>query len=394
MGLRVNLLQRSFLAAFLSMQQHVVCIFSISIRFPNSQAHEWQPYPIFGMLITGRYPWAIEDALRKYGDVVRIAPNELVFLTPQAFLDIYSPHQKNLEVFVKTNFQNRGKDLGGIIWEENPARHREVAKKLSPAFSNRSIKTLEPVAHEYMDHFVAKMKDLESEPTGVGLMQWTNWLAMDSAADMAWNEKLHQMRDGQLIEDFNAFTTVMQVFKRFPLLHPLQYLAAPIAKLKVLSAMEATVRDGVLRRIERRGNTEHVDLFDYILPVDDPVPSGRGELIHIGALAQQMMFANYGPMSDWYYGTLLFLVEEPEYLYYLSKEIRDKFKSYYDIKPSVLASLPFLNACLEESLRLLPSNNTGLPRISPGTIIDRQYVPKGVSSLSVYPTYFDGVAIG
>lgn len=112
--------------------------------------------------------------------------------------DIYSPHQKNLEAFVKTNFQNRGKDLGGIVWEEDPVRHREVSKKLSPAFSNRSIKALEPVAHEYMDYFVAKMKELGSEPKGVGLMEWTNWLAMDQAADMAWNEKLHQMRDRRL----------------------------------------------------------------------------------------------------------------------------------------------------------------------------------------------------
>lgn len=46
-----------------------------------------------------------------------------------------------------------------------------------------------------MDYFVAKMKELGSEPTGVGLVEWTNWLAMDQAADMAWNEKLHQMRD-------------------------------------------------------------------------------------------------------------------------------------------------------------------------------------------------------
>ncbi|KAH6696657.1 hypothetical protein BKA61DRAFT_741584, partial [Leptodontidium sp. MPI-SDFR-AT-0119] len=34
--------------------------------------------------LSERYPWAIENALRNYGDVVRIAPNELVFVTPQA----------------------------------------------------------------------------------------------------------------------------------------------------------------------------------------------------------------------------------------------------------------------------------------------------------------------
>ena len=143
--------------------------------------------------------------------------------------------------------------------------------------------------------------------------------------------------------------------------------------------MEAAVRDGVLRRIERRGHTEHVDLFDYVLPADRPVPSSPRELTHVGALAQQMMFANYGPMADWYYGTLLFLLEEPECLRCLSKEIRDSFENYSDITPSTLASLPFLHACFEESLRLLPSNNTGLPRISPGAMIDGRYVPKGVS---------------
>lgn len=186
---------------------------------------------------------------------------------------------------------------------------------------------------------------------------------------------------------FNAFATVMQVFKRFPLLHPLQYLAAPIAKLKALSAMEAAVRNGLLRRIDCRRDTEHVDLFDYVLPDDCPVPTDGQELIHIGSLAQQMMFANYGPMSDWYYGTLLFLLEEPECLQRLSKEIRETIESYQDIMPSSLNSLPFLHACLEESLRLLPSNNTGLPRLSPGTTIDGYHVPKGVSST---PSYFGG----
>lgn len=171
----------------------------------------------------------------------------------------------------------------------------------------------------------------------------------------------------------------MQVFKRFPLLHPLQYLAAPAANLKALSAMKVAVRDGVLQRIERRCNTEHVDLFDYILPAEQPVPSDQCELVHIGALAQQMMFANYGPMSDWFYGTILFLLQEPECLQHVSKEIRNKFESYQDITPSALSSLSYLHACLEESLRLLPGNNTGLPRISPGAIIDGNYVSKGVS---------------
>lgn len=42
------------LCRYLSMQQHDVCIFSISIHFPSSQALEWQQFPISGMLIIGK----------------------------------------------------------------------------------------------------------------------------------------------------------------------------------------------------------------------------------------------------------------------------------------------------------------------------------------------------
>lgn len=32
----------------------------------------------------GRYPWMIEAVFKQYGDVVRIAPNELAFFTVEA----------------------------------------------------------------------------------------------------------------------------------------------------------------------------------------------------------------------------------------------------------------------------------------------------------------------
>jgi cytochrome P450 len=118
---------------------------------------------------------------------------------PQAFTDIYLPQHKNLEDFVKTDFNNRGKDLGGIIWEEDPVRHRSVAKKIAPAFSSRFLRSLEPVVHEHMDYFVARMREMSDEnAAGVPLVRWTNWLAMDMAADVAWNEKMHQMRDSKV----------------------------------------------------------------------------------------------------------------------------------------------------------------------------------------------------
>jgi cytochrome P450 len=92
------------------------------------------------------------------------------------------------------------------------------------------------------------------------------------------------------------------------------------------------------------------------------------------------MFAGWGPMADLFYGVLVLLLENPESHQVLVKEVRETFSSYEEIIPGkTLTSLSYLRACIEETLRMLPSNNTGLPRISPGAMVDGQYIPKGVS---------------
>lgn len=253
--------------------------------------------------------------------------------------DIYSPHQKRLESFVKTNVNDRGKDLGGIIWQEHPVKHREVAKKVSPAFSNRSLKAMEPMMHKYMDYFVKKMKQLGGAPDGIELGRWTEWLAMDMSADLSWSEEMDQMRNSRLLKmlafmtlktdfnsevknsvyldvllGFNTFTTVIQVFKRFPLLSPFQFFAAPVAKLSSFAAMEKITRDSVGERVDKRGTTEHFDFFESIMPADSPLPTDLRELTHLGSVAVQLMFAGFNPMSDWFYSTVFFLLEDDRHM--------------------------------------------------------------------------------
>ncbi|KAI0397649.1 cytochrome P450 [Xylariaceae sp. FL0594] len=391
-----SIMSSSFWADYgvVSILLSLIAAYGISSAFYFSYLHPLSRYPGPRLAavsnlwyayhwLSGRYPWAIEDALRTYGPVVRIAPNELVFFTPAAFTDIYAPHHKNLETFVKTDFQDRGQDLGGIIWERDPHRHREVARKLSSAFSSRTVRKMEPLVHKYIDYFVARMKELGSD--GVPIARWTNWLAMDLSADMAWNEKMYQMRDMKdsihldVLISFNKFATVMQVFKRFPLLRPFQYLFVPITKVRVFSAMEAVTRESILRRIDQRGKTEHEDYFDYILPPDSPVPTDTRELVHIASVSLQTMFAAWGPMADLFYGALVLLLHEPSSYEVLVQEIRGQFKAYDAITPTAVNSLAYLQACLEETLRLLPSNDTGLPRTSPGATVDGQYIPKGTT---------------
>ncbi|KAI1816778.1 cytochrome P450 [Poronia punctata] len=332
--------------------------------------------------LSGRYPWATEEALRTYGDVVRIAPNELLFFTPQAFTDIYSAHVKNHETFRKTDLNSRGDKHGGLLFEQDPVRHRKVAKQVAPAFSSKSTRAKEPRLHKYIDTFVLRMWMYGNG--GVDVSKWCNWLAMDISADTAYNRQMHQMRDMKnsailtVLLGFNAFTTIDQVSKRFSILGKLKYLFLPLSSVKSMKEMNQTSRDELQRRIEKKGDTEDLDFFEQLVPAGRIVPDDPDEFRHLEQVATQLLFAGFEPVSAWIYSTLFQLIRHPECLEILTTEIRNAFARYDDISSSALAELEYLNACLEESMRLLPSNNTGLPRVSPGATVDGTYVPPGV----------------
>lgn len=72
-------------------------------------------------------------------------------------------------------------------------------------------------------------------------------------------------------------------------------------------------------------------------------------------------------------------MKTPTALEALQFEVRSHFKSYDDIDAASAARLPFLQAVINEALRIQPAGSQGFPRISPGVVIDGRYIPPGVS---------------
>lgn len=83
-----------------------------------------------------------------------------------------------MEAFVKTDFEDLGEGEGGISAETDPLKHREVAKKMAPAFSMRNFKAKESTLQKYVDLFVDRMKELGSSKRGIEMRRWADWLSM------------------------------------------------------------------------------------------------------------------------------------------------------------------------------------------------------------------------
>ncbi|KAI3325966.1 cytochrome P450 [Xylariaceae sp. AK1471] len=343
--------------------------------------------------ISGRYPWVIEEALRRYGDVIRIAPNELVFLTPQAAKgqlpdDIYLTQEKNLESFVQVGYDTPDTGDNGISGEPNPVRHREIAKRLAPAFSNKNLMAKEHTIQKHINLFIEKMECLEGKD--IELRQWSDWLALDLSADMTYGQDLGQvrdMKDSVFLKStlkLNLFLTLSQISRKFSyatgvILTPFVYLAIPVSVWFAIPNLIKPTGKDIQDRINRKGHTEHLDYLEQILPLDKPTLKKK-ELSHLQNVAFQILLASWQPLANQFYSIILFLLQEPDAYATLVSEVRAAFSDEGEITMKNIATgnLKYLHACISEGLRLHAETVDGLPRISPGATVDGHYIPQGI----------------
>ncbi|VUC34838.1 unnamed protein product [Clonostachys rosea] len=345
---------------------------------------------------SGRYPWIIEDVLKTYGDVVRIAPNELVFITPQAAKDIYLAQEKNLELFVQVGYDALDTGDGGITGETNPVRHREIAKKLAPAFSSRNLRAKEAAIHKHIDLFVHRMKEYGGDEKGADMRRWAEWLGLDLSADMTYcinMGHLQDMKDSLLVRStfkLNMFILMSQIVRKFRILTPLAYLTIPPSVWFDMPELLKLNTSDVQTRLKNRDNMEHLDYFEQLVPINQPIPQDQKELYHLQNVAWQLLLASWQPLANQFYSLILFLLKDPNAYATLAKEVREEFSDYDAIKLDSVERLKYLQGCANESFRLHQETTDGLPRISPGSIVDGTYIPRGISYFSAArsPRYF------
>jgi len=81
-------------------------------------------------------------------------------------------------------------------------------------------------------------------------------------------------------------------------------------------------------------------------------------------------------------GALFYLLSNPTALSKLTNELRTTFQDTKDMNFVKLANAPYLNACLQEALRLYPPVAAVLPRTTQkgGAVINGHFIPEGVRS--------------
>lgn len=96
------------------------------------------------------------------------------------------------------------------------------------------------------------------------------------------------------------------------------------------------------------------------------------------AQANVLIVAGFDPITNLLSALVYYLCRSPDKTQKLVKEIREAFSSYDEINADALQNLKYLQAVLDEGLRIHTNAAFGLPRLSPGAEVDGDYIPKGV----------------
>lgn len=126
-----------------------------------------------------------------------MAPNELSISTTPAAKDIYGHVSKGRSTFVKSEFYNAPKgEAPNIVTLRDLKKHQETRKRLSHAFSAKSLRLQTDVVIQYVDMFVKQVERLGSSPKGIRIDEWYNWLTFDIIGDLAFGDSFGAVAEG------------------------------------------------------------------------------------------------------------------------------------------------------------------------------------------------------
>ncbi|KAK1690189.1 cytochrome P450 [Colletotrichum godetiae] len=354
------------------------------------------------------------DLHRKYGDVVRIAPDELAYADPVAWKEIMGHRagsvatggQAPLEFEKSETFYRPIADLPRDIITAPGPEHARLRRTLSHGFSDRSLREQQPVIMKYVDVFIAKLRELaeapvqkayrdegdggsatdlrekETELEPVNLTLWYNYCTFDIIGDLAFGEPFGCLEEGDLhpwvrtIFDMIRLGVALQTANHFSVLR--RFITAVMSTKAMRERRfehQAMTMDKLKRRIalaEREGS--RADLLDGLLKKKE---EWNLSLQQLEGNASIIIIAGSETTATLLSGVTYLLLKNPEKMKKLVNEVRTTFDKESDVTLTSVNKLTYMLACLDEALRVYPPVPTGLPRTVPagGATICGDFLP-------------------
>lgn len=117
----------------------------------------------------------ISELHNKYGDVVRVAPNELSYAAAEGWNQIYGYRHGKSEIPKDPTFYSSLSSRPESILNAPLSRHGQLRKSISHGFSERALRGQEDVIRGYADRVVERMKGFcDGASAELDMVRWYN----------------------------------------------------------------------------------------------------------------------------------------------------------------------------------------------------------------------------
>lgn len=355
------------------------------------------PGPIFGRLTSKRgllhlvmgkaESMALAD-YEAYGDVYVCKPNTVYLCDPKDACTVLNSHE-----FRKTDmyriFEYEGTPNVSTITDTAEANRRR--RQLHPFFTHSFLARMESLILQYgvsalnkkWDKLLAE--DRESGRATVVNYRYDTQLAMfDITGALVFGRDFHALETNNLdyTKWVNNTLTYMLVthyfpwFKRFPFSFLVRSLKASYSDLVEFSKESVAIR----RQQLERGGEKPADLLQALLDSEDPDSKVRMTPQEVQTESIAMLVGGSESTSSVISWVIHFLMLYPEHFHKVVSEVRGKFPpSHLVTYAESKSELPYLEACIYETLRCIPTASTSFPRVSDnkGVTIKGFYIPPG-----------------
>lgn len=326
----------------------------------------------YDLVLGGQYVWRVEEMHRQYGPIVRPRP-DTVHVNDPAFVDkLYSQSPKLRRERHKTILQTL-QAPGSILATQDHDMHRRRRAALNPYFSHQNVRRLVPVINDTLLNLLRRMDGWAKEEQPVHMNTAYRGATKDVIQEYCFGggQKCLDMEDCNAA--FFDVITPQRVCHLGTHVYWLAYLMAnlPPSLMTVLLPRVGVFANFMINLAEEikvvqqaKELPEGRTIFHEILRSD--IPESEKGTSRLTDEAMVLVVAGSETTASTLAAITYHMLSEPESLARLKAELKTVMPTSTELPDAAkLDGLPYLNAVIQEALRLYPGATHRQDRIAP-----------------------------
>ncbi|CAG9996205.1 unnamed protein product [Clonostachys byssicola] len=346
-------------------------------KYPGPKLWSASHIPFTIMWMSGTGHKKMLELHEKYGDIVRIAPNQLSFGYPEAWEGMMGHRKRGQDENGKDPDFWRGDDNLTLVGSDRE-RHGRLRKILSHGFSAQAMMEQQPIFQRYASLLIQRLKAASEDGKPLEITSWYNWTTFDMAGDLIFGEPFGCLEKAQyhpwvkLIFMHIKGIAISTAVIRFPFGSSLIGLFTPKSVARDIETHSEFTKAQVAKRMAYRN--PRPDFMESMIKAHNKDQASYKEVL---ANAHNLIVGSSETTATTLAGATYLLASHKEVLLKLQEELSRHFSSEDEIDLISVQKLEYMFAVLHEALRIYPPVPAAIPRKTPaeGSTIGNEYVP-------------------